>query len=72
MSWESDKKWRAKVAGHCPDSAHGTINGYRIYKCTCDACRGAHNELARVWRARKRRIRDLVARGLPEDWEGDL
>lgn len=70
-NWATQKKWRDKVrGGPVPDSVHGTYNGYQIYFCHCDKCVAAKRAAGARQRASKRRLRELAARGLPQDWKG--
>lgn len=52
------------------DRRHGTHNGYRNYRCRCDACKAAvaaynkEHKFYKAWRAQNR-LRGLNARGRP-------
>lgn len=47
--YESVQKWRRETA-KIPESAHGTLNGYVVYGCQCDACLGVRSEYQRGYR----------------------
>lgn len=72
-NWRSQKAWREQAYTRpIPETAHGTINGYKIYGCRCDRCKGAMRDADRRRRARNARLRELAAAGLPADWEGPI
>jgi hypothetical protein len=72
-NWRAQKAWREKAYTQpIPESAHGTVNGYKIYGCRCDRCKTANSDNRRRRRERNARMRKLIAAGLPADWEGDI
>lgn len=72
-NYRAQKRWRTSAAGKpVPDGVHGTINGYKVYGCRCEACKKAQADGIARTRARQARMRALVAAGLPADWEGDI
>lgn len=48
--YERNQKWRETAPAAMPESAHGTVNGARVYKCRCDDCLAASAEYQRDYR----------------------
>jgi hypothetical protein len=72
-NYTAQKKWRGKVRDTpAPESAHGTSNGYQVYRCRCDRCAAWSRERTRKAWAAKKRMRLLVEAGLPRNWEGEV
>lgn len=72
-NYRGQKRWRVKAAANpIPPGVHGTINGYKIYGCRKPCCKKARAEEQAAMTERRRRMRALVAAGLPRDWEGDI
>jgi hypothetical protein len=70
-NYQAQKQWRDNITS-MPESAHGTVNGYKIYGCRCDDCKAANSEANDRRRRRKERLRKLAAAGLPSDYEGEI
>lgn len=71
--YEAEQRWRAKAkAAPTPPMVHGTYNGYAIYGCRLECCLAVMRRDRQRQRAAQRRMRELAARGLPRDWEGDI
>jgi hypothetical protein len=49
-----------KLAGIDGTFEHGTRMGYDYYKCRCDLCKRAHRDAMRVWRDRKRDLKEVA------------
>lgn len=72
-NWQAQKRWRDQQKGRKPPKrVHGTLNGYQIYGCTCAKCKAAQQQSRDRQRQTKKRMRELVARGLPRTYQGPL
>jgi hypothetical protein len=57
-NYAAQQRWRKKQLNKpVPKHVHGTINGYKMYGCRCELCRGAIAGQRRQERAAKKQLR---------------
>lgn len=54
LEWSDGNLARYPKAAHTSELVHGTPGGYTNHKCRCDECKKANNEMAKLYRDKRR------------------